>query len=87
MEEASDFCLARGASLLNLTSLEQSQELQKWWEERGRQGQCGRQAPALWLALRRLTDNQWGEEATNMPTEFTQWYSTEPNKKRPQAPN
>ena len=31
MEEAKDFCLARGASLLNLTSLEQSQELQDWW--------------------------------------------------------
>ena len=79
MEEADDFCLARGASLLNLRSMEQSEELQNWWEGRERQGQCGRQAPALWLALRRLADNQWGEVATNMSTEFTQWYSTENN--------
>ena len=79
MAEASDFCLARGASLLNLTSLEQSQELQDWWEGRGREGQCGRQAPALWLSIHRLGDNQWGEVTTNMSAEFTQWYSTEPN--------
>ena len=80
MEEAKDFCLARGASLLNLTSLEQSQELQDWWEGKGRQeGQCGRQAPALWLELHRLADDQWGDDTTNTPAEFTRWYSTEPN--------
>ena len=38
MEEADDFCLARGASLLNLRSMEQSEELQNWWEGRERGG-------------------------------------------------
>ena len=79
MGEASDFCMARGASLLNLTSMEQSEEVEKWWEGRGRQGQCGRQAPAFWLALKRLSDSQWGEEKSNMSAKFSQWYSTEPN--------
>ena len=93
MDEASTFCSERGASLLNLTSFEQSQEVQGWWEGRGRRGQCGRQAPALWLALRRLPDDQywssgslavrqsgqWGDAATNTPAELTQWFSTENN--------
>ena len=79
MEEAKDFCQARGASLLNLTSLEQSQDLQEWWENRGREGHCGRQAPALWLGIQRLANDKWGDITTNVEAEFSQWYSTEPN--------
>ena len=79
MEEAKDFCQARGASLLNLTSLEQSQDLQEWWENRGRKGHCGRQAPALWLGIQRLANDKWGDINTNVEAEFSQWYSTEPN--------
>ena len=79
MEEAKDFCQARGASLLNLTSLEQSQDLQEWWENRGREGHCGRQAPALWLGIQRLANDKWGDITANVEAEFSQWYSTEPN--------